>query len=747
MKLADRRKSMFIALLIGLLFGFSAQAFAGDFCWRKSYGRTAGTAPSYQCAPDKEQSKDAMGVICYPKCESGYTGVGPVCWQDCPTGYRDDGGYCAKPAPSFKNASLEVKLGCPAGGFPDPNGNCYSCPSGFNRTWDPVTAGTACAKTLVGPFSNATLLGKNLTTCPSGSFFDPNGNCYRCPSGSVRTASAVTSPQACAADPGCSGMFGDIGVSCTKKSYGRTAGTVATPTCPSGQQLDGLLCYPTCSSEYLGGGPVCWQSCKQVALKFECGMGCATDNASCGEATMDMVMSIWDAAQNITLLVATGGISSVKDWGQGVLMSAVADAPTMSEQASIAAFCAADVNGCKDVKQEDLRIVASIIVAAKKNEEWKPNAQMLKDVKLFDPTGIVGIISAYAKEMCEGEVPLDAYKVSTRFLPPLPARKIIVGPPVTLLANSGKLYPGEIAHLVRTDDGQITAYQRREVGQISFDQGKHWEPDFPAVHLSGNHLKMTATDSDPGTGSMLTWVDPKSKVFRMRFGGPKAASESAVYPDTLTAVAAASLSDGSLLTINQGRRIEFRGQSIYLREFDVATAVKTAQTTKQRAPTVKEWRWSTFLKDQPIVIDSQGGFNFLSSRGMQAVASTDEGVYLITVKATEASDHKTPTKFEASFETLPPVPLRKTVANPQITALDIDNLGRVWVVDKTEHVTVLMGGSKGRWQPIEMVRQGKEVLGKAVAVVDSQVCVIEKFNKSSDQMNFLRPQITCFVGK
>lgn len=246
---------------------------------------------------------------------------------------------------------------------------------------------------------------------------------------------------------------------------------------------------------------------------------------------------------------------------------------------------------------------------------------------------------------------------------------------------------------------------------------------------------------------MLTWVDPKSKVFRMRFGGPKAASESAVYPDTLTAVAAASLSDGSLLTINQGRRIEFRGQSIYLREFDVATAVKTAQTTKQRAPTVKEWRWSTFLKDQPIVIDSQGGFNFLSSRGMQAVASTDEGVYLITVKATEASDHKTPTKFEASFETLPPVPLRKTVANPQITALDIDNLGRVWVVDKTEHVTVLMGGSKGRWQPIEMVRQGKEVLGKAVAVVDSQVCVIEKFNKSSDQMNFLRPQITCFVGK
>jgi hypothetical protein len=48
--------------------------------------------------------------------------------------------------------------GCGNGAFYDPRngGECWSCPPGFNRTWDPVTADRACSKSWVGPFSKAT---------------------------------------------------------------------------------------------------------------------------------------------------------------------------------------------------------------------------------------------------------------------------------------------------------------------------------------------------------------------------------------------------------------------------------------------------------------------------------------------------------------------------------------------------------------------------------------------------------------
>ena len=41
--------------------------------------------------------QDKSGALCYPKCKEGYKGVSFVCWQDCPKDYRDDGAFCYKP--------------------------------------------------------------------------------------------------------------------------------------------------------------------------------------------------------------------------------------------------------------------------------------------------------------------------------------------------------------------------------------------------------------------------------------------------------------------------------------------------------------------------------------------------------------------------------------------------------------------------------------------------------------------------
>lgn len=43
-----------------------------------------------------------------------------------------------------------------------------------------------------------------------------------------------------------------------KSIYDRGVGTVPTPTCSAGMQLDAGLCYPSCAPGYVGVGPVCW---------------------------------------------------------------------------------------------------------------------------------------------------------------------------------------------------------------------------------------------------------------------------------------------------------------------------------------------------------------------------------------------------------------------------------------------------------------------------------------------------------
>jgi hypothetical protein len=134
---------------------------------------------------------------------------GGTCWT-CPEGYQRTV-YAVKSGQACEQAGGEVfaqatrhgrgygPLGtnCADGQFWDPNGYCYSCPSGYNRTGYPVTSAKACSKRVKASFAAATNV-REARECPSGAFFDIGTNkCWTCPDGYRRTVSAVTSDQAC----------------------------------------------------------------------------------------------------------------------------------------------------------------------------------------------------------------------------------------------------------------------------------------------------------------------------------------------------------------------------------------------------------------------------------------------------------------------------------------------------------------------------------------------------------------------
>ncbi len=165
---------------------------------KKSYGRGAGRPMG--CAPGEEKD----GALCYPKCKAGYNGVGPVCWQNCPSGFRNDGAYCGKPK-AYGRGVGKAKRGCEK------------------------------------------KYGKGKCEKNAGLWYQ------KCREGFHNTGCCICSPD-------CPSGMKDIGVSCQKKSYTRTAGKPLS-ACGSNEEKDGALCYPKCKAGYNGVGPVCWENC------------------------------------------------------------------------------------------------------------------------------------------------------------------------------------------------------------------------------------------------------------------------------------------------------------------------------------------------------------------------------------------------------------------------------------------------------------------------------------------------------
>ena len=83
----------------------------------------------------------------------------------------------------------------------------------------------------------------------------------------------------CVCSPDCPTGMTDIGISCAKNSYSRTAGTPLT--CHKDQEQSGALCYSPCEHEADGVGPVCWGQCPKGTK--ECGALCLGEDEICSE--------------------------------------------------------------------------------------------------------------------------------------------------------------------------------------------------------------------------------------------------------------------------------------------------------------------------------------------------------------------------------------------------------------------------------------------------------------------------------
>ena len=230
-----------------------------------SYGR--GVGEPLRCAADE----DMDAGLCYPRCQAGYKGIGPVCWQECPSGFRDDGVACAKA--SYGRGAGEP-LRCAAAEDTD-GGLCYpKCEAGYKGVgpvcWDACPSGfrddgVTCAK----PESYGRGGGYPWNV---GDPLNDSGMFERCTrdhgAGNCEKSGAIVYPKCranfhavgcCVCSPDCPSGMTDAGVSCTKKSHGRGAGT-PIHACADNMDKDGALCYPKCKAGFHGVGPVCWES-------------------------------------------------------------------------------------------------------------------------------------------------------------------------------------------------------------------------------------------------------------------------------------------------------------------------------------------------------------------------------------------------------------------------------------------------------------------------------------------------------
>lgn len=92
---------------------------------------------------------------------------------------------------------LKAEFNCPEGAFFDVGlSSCWSCPSGYKRTWSAVDSDNACKQVIVDTKKPTHEGDKNYPwSCPEGSFYDDRnqGECWSCPEGYSRGLVAVDS--------------------------------------------------------------------------------------------------------------------------------------------------------------------------------------------------------------------------------------------------------------------------------------------------------------------------------------------------------------------------------------------------------------------------------------------------------------------------------------------------------------------------------------------------------------------------
>ena len=328
------------------------------YCYKNTYGRGVGK-PLSSCPPGTEKD----GLLCYPKCKSGFYGVGPVCWQKCPSGFRNDGGHCAKPKPYGRG-----------GGYPWKFGDGLNLNAAKKRCESANRQGCEKSGEIMYP------------KCKKG--FKPFG--------------------CCVCTPICPSGMTDIGVSCQKLSYPRTAGKPMK--CALGLEEDAGLCYPKCKSGYKGVGPVCWKKCPPNQ-PVDCGAGCAKTTADCVEKTANMVTAVAELAANIVTLGSTSKVTAAKN----SLKVALKAGDRVAAKAALKLTVKELANGFAELTT---RAVAKELKEKFKKEsvEWvaKEYAKVqmklilqeefsvedLRDLAGLDPTGIAEVVNAFWQPVC-----------------------------------------------------------------------------------------------------------------------------------------------------------------------------------------------------------------------------------------------------------------------------------------------------------------------------------------------------------
>lgn len=350
------------------------------YCYRESYGRTAGT-PLTACGANEEKN----GALCYPKCRPGYSGAGPVCWQTCPHGFKDIGVSCTKPAAYGRGTGYPWKFGDPLN---DRNM--------FKRCEHQHGRGN-CEK--------------------YGAIVYP-----KCKSGYHAFGSNICTPI-------CPDGMRDDGAFCAKHSYGRGVGTPLR--CAAGLEQNGALCYPRCRAGFHGVGPVCWQTCS--AGRTACGAGCAASANECVSSTTGMVVAPAELAMNIMsagtaagprLLAKYKNVKKAIELGEKVndvndvrtAASDVADTTQLWVDEYVGSFSAMTSPGV--VTEIDRHFASpaarrwveqqyalSHLDMMLKNDLGQSALNTLDAVSGVDPTGVTGVVSAFAHPVCATATP------------------------------------------------------------------------------------------------------------------------------------------------------------------------------------------------------------------------------------------------------------------------------------------------------------------------------------------------------
>jgi hypothetical protein len=319
----------------------------------------------------------------------------PFCWRDsytrpgraatCPEGYTNVGVTCLREASTYSAPSRLAD--CPRG-YTNMGLDCQKGANIFDRT--------------------------SKMTCPSGYFMGAAKRCY----------------QNCRPGYTNNGEFCGVGAS--------TLG-MDSMKCRPGESREGAFCYPTCKAGYSGSLNFCSQKCP-TQQSTDCGLGCATSSGECRSAIFDMASAPIIAAVNIaTLGRAAPAIKAAKVAASVSKMQKAVDlvkktmkaAGTVSDAYTVASSVKDQVDLFATEFSDNFEVMTSPEIAAEIDRNFSARAanqikrqwgmrhltlmleadgfatakNIMSVVGVFDPTGVVDVVNAFAHPICKPDTP------------------------------------------------------------------------------------------------------------------------------------------------------------------------------------------------------------------------------------------------------------------------------------------------------------------------------------------------------